>query len=64
MLDAGTTDADEVIEELGHEPNGYFWDSIAQLLVDAEAPYLAGRFRLRPGGRHVRRPRIRPASAR
>jgi hypothetical protein len=44
MLDAGTTDVDEVIEELGHEPNGYFWEGIAQLLVDTEAPRLEGRF--------------------
>ena len=29
MLVAGTTDVDEVIEELGHEPNGYFWEGIA-----------------------------------
>src|SRR5919112_1688203 len=44
MLDAGTTDVDEVIEELGHEPNGYFWEGIAQMLVDTEAPRLEGRF--------------------
>jgi hypothetical protein len=29
MLDADTTDVDEVIEELGHEPNGYIWEGIA-----------------------------------
>lgn len=50
MLDAGTTDVDEVIEELGHEPNGYFWEGIAQLLVDTEAPRLAGRFHYDPEG--------------
>jgi hypothetical protein len=50
LLDAGTTDVDEVIEQLGHEPNGYFWEGIAQLLVDAEAPHLAGRFGYDPEG--------------
>lgn len=44
MLNAGSTDVDDVIEELGHEPNGYFWEGIAQLLVSAEAPALEGRF--------------------
>jgi hypothetical protein len=41
MLVAGTTDVDDVIEALGHEPNGYFWEGVAQLLVDTEA--LRGR---------------------
>lgn len=50
MLDAGTTDVDEVIEELGHEPNGHFWAGIAQLLVDTEAPGLEGRFDYDPEG--------------
>jgi Immunity protein 51 len=44
VLDAATTDVDEVIEELGHGPNGYFWEGIAQLLVDGEASHLEGRF--------------------
>jgi Immunity protein 51 len=39
LLDAGTTDVDVVIEELDHEPNGYFWEGVAQLLVDTEAPH-------------------------
>jgi hypothetical protein len=50
LLDAGTTDVDEVIEELDHEPNGYFWEGIAQLLVDTEAPHLQGRFECDPEG--------------
>jgi hypothetical protein len=50
LLDAGTTRADDVIEELGHEPNGYFWEGVAQLLVSAEAPALAGRFSYDPEG--------------
>lgn len=44
LLNAGETPVDEVIGELGHEPNGYFWEGIAQLLVRAEAPHLQGRF--------------------
>ncbi|MGS2620068.1 Imm51 family immunity protein [Micromonospora sp. LZ34] len=49
-LDAGTTDVDDVVEELGHEPNGYFWEGIAQLIVTNEAPGLAGRFSYDPEG--------------
>lgn len=43
-LVAGTTDVDDVIAELGHEPNGPFWEGIAELLVAAEAPALAGAY--------------------
>ncbi|MFI6079270.1 Imm51 family immunity protein [Actinoplanes sp. NPDC051343] len=43
-LNAGSTDVDEVVEDLGHEPNGYFWAGIAELLVSTEAPDLNGRF--------------------
>ncbi len=50
LLDAGTTDVDDVIEELGHEPNGYFWEGVAQLLVSTEAPALEGRFSYDPEG--------------
>ena len=50
MLDAGTTDVDEVIEELGHEPNGYFFEGIAQLLIDTEAPHLERRLNYDPEG--------------
>lgn len=39
-----------MVEELGHEPNGYFWEGIAQLLVDIEAPVLQGRFGYDPEG--------------
>ncbi|WP_233513335.1 Imm51 family immunity protein [Micromonospora craterilacus] len=43
-LEAGTTDVDDVIRELGHEPNGYFWEGVAELLVASEAASLGGRF--------------------
>lgn len=49
-LEAGTTDVDDVIRELGHEANGYFWEGIAELLVASEAPNLAGRFSPDPEG--------------
>ncbi|MFI5842067.1 Imm51 family immunity protein [Catenuloplanes sp. NPDC051500] len=49
-LIAGSTPVDGVISELGHEPNGYFWEGVAQLLVRAEAPHLLGRFRYDPEG--------------
>lgn len=62
LLNAGTTDVDEVIESLGHEPNGYFWEGVAQLLVDTEAPSLQGRFEYDPeGGMFVAYGSDRPA---
>ncbi|MEV4629190.1 Imm51 family immunity protein [Micromonospora sp. NPDC049523] len=50
LLNAGTTDVDDVVAELGHEPNGYFWEGVAQLLVSNEAPTLEGRFAYDPEG--------------
>ncbi|MEV5751653.1 immunity 51 family protein [Actinoallomurus sp. NPDC052308] len=50
LLDAGTTQVDGLVEQLGHEPNGYFWEGVAQFLVDTEAPTLAGRFSYDPEG--------------
>jgi hypothetical protein len=43
-LVAGTTDVDALIVELGHEPNGYFWEGIVELLIATEAAGLEGRF--------------------
>lgn len=48
VLDAGTTAVDDVVDELGHTPNGYFWEGAAQLLVATEAPDLDGRFEYDP----------------
>ncbi|WP_426512853.1 Imm51 family immunity protein [Dactylosporangium sp. McL0621] len=50
LLNAGSTAVDEVVEELGHEPNGYFWEGVARLLVATEAPELEGRFGYDPEG--------------
>ncbi|WP_184615445.1 Imm51 family immunity protein [Sphaerisporangium krabiense] len=50
LLDAGTTQVDDVVEELGHEPNGYFWEGVARVLVDTEAAALEGRFSYDPEG--------------
>lgn len=50
LLDAGTTQVDELVEELGHEPNGYFWEGVARFLVSTEAPTLKGRFQYDPEG--------------
>ncbi|GAA2611512.1 hypothetical protein GCM10010399_47970 [Dactylosporangium fulvum] len=44
-LVAGTTGVDDVIVELGHEPNGVFWEGIAELLIMSEARHLDGQFR-------------------
>ncbi|MFI0451132.1 Imm51 family immunity protein [Actinomadura sp. 6N118] len=43
LLGAGETPVDQVIEELGHEPNGYFWEGAAEFLVTTEAPALEER---------------------
>jgi hypothetical protein len=48
LLDAGSTAADDVIEQLGHEPNGYFWEGVARFLVRTQAPALDGRFSYDP----------------
>ncbi|MDT3438750.1 Imm51 family immunity protein [Pseudofrankia sp. BMG5.37] len=50
VLQAGTTGVDDLIEQLGHEPNGYFWEGAAQLLVGAQAPALADRLTYDPEG--------------
>ncbi|GAB3068398.1 hypothetical protein GCM10027186_21720 [Micromonospora schwarzwaldensis] len=50
LLDAGTTPVDALVEELGHEPNGYFWKGVAEVLVRTEAPTLHGRFAYDPEG--------------
>lgn len=50
LLNAGDTSVDELIEDLGHEPNGYFWDGVARLLVESHAPDLAERFETDPEG--------------
>ena len=44
LLNTGTTPVDGLIKQLGHEPNGYFWEGIAQLLVKADDPALEDRF--------------------
>ncbi|WP_238013105.1 Imm51 family immunity protein [Dactylosporangium sp. AC04546] len=44
LLNAGTTDVDGVVEELGHEPGGYFWEGVARYLVAHDKPGLDGRF--------------------
>lgn len=49
-LEAGTTDVDDVISELGHEPNGYFWEGIVELLVSTQA------LPLRRASRPIRKP--------
>ena len=50
LLHAGTTPVDALVEELGHEPNGYFWEGVARRLVATEAPSLESRFDYDPEG--------------
>ena len=44
LLNEGETSVDELIEDLGHTANGYFWTGVARWLVTYEAPALEGRF--------------------
>jgi hypothetical protein len=48
LLNAGTTSVDGLIEQLGHTPNGYFWEGVARVLVSTKAPALEGRFSYDP----------------
>lgn len=50
LLDAGTTRVDGTVEQLGHEPNGYFWEGVARFLVGTEAKSLEGRVSYDPEG--------------
>ncbi|GAA3954217.1 hypothetical protein GCM10023085_40890 [Actinomadura viridis] len=50
LLNAGTTQVDELVEHLGHEPNGSFWEGVARFLVSTEAENLEGRFSYDPEG--------------
>ncbi|WP_433088329.1 Imm51 family immunity protein [Dactylosporangium sp. CA-052675] len=62
LLNAGTTAVDGLVEELGHEANGYFWEGVAQLLVATGAPELEGRVKYDPeGGMFVAYGTDRPA---
>lgn len=44
LLNTGTTAVDDTISELGHEPNGYFWEGVAMILVEKHAPEIAEGF--------------------
>jgi len=50
QLVAGTTPVDDVIEELGHEPNGHFWGSVAEYVMQTDAPELGDLLDLNPEG--------------
>ncbi|MFB4318280.1 Imm51 family immunity protein [Actinomadura sp. 21ATH] len=50
LLNAGTTRVDDLVEQLDHEPNGYFWEGVARYLVSTEAGDLEGRFSYDPEG--------------
>jgi hypothetical protein len=42
LLETHEAPVHDLIEELEHEPNGYFWQGIAELLITSEAPDLTG----------------------
>jgi hypothetical protein len=48
LLNTGTTAVDDTISELGHEPNGYFWEGVAMILVEKKAPEIADGFSYDP----------------
>lgn len=50
LLNAGDTSVDDRAVELGFEPNGYFWEGVAQLLMRSKAPHLEERLGLDPEG--------------
>jgi hypothetical protein len=41
-LDTGVPVVDAVVEQLGHEPNGPFWDGVAEWLIRTQFPALEG----------------------
>jgi hypothetical protein len=47
LLDVLTA-VDGAIKEVGHEPNGYFWEGVARYLVQTEAPALGNRISYDP----------------
>ncbi len=49
-MEVGGLPFDQEVTGLGHEPGGYFWEVIAQVIVANEAPELEGRLRLDPEG--------------
>lgn len=38
------TQVDELVIAAGHEPNGYFWEGIAESLIRTEAPVFEGLY--------------------
>ena len=50
LLLSAPTAVDGDIKEVGHEPNGYFWEGVARYLVQTEAPALADRIFYDPEG--------------
>jgi hypothetical protein len=48
VLPAGETPAEQAISDSGHAGNGYFWEGVAQRLVEERAPDLATRLSYDP----------------
>ena len=43
LLPTGELPADDAIVRAGHEPNGPFWEGVAEWLIRTKLPHLAGR---------------------
>lgn len=41
LMQVGELAVDEAIVTAGHEPNGYFWEGVAQFLIASEKPEIA-----------------------
>ncbi|MBT0767331.1 hypothetical protein KIH74_00245 [Kineosporia sp. J2-2] len=50
LLTAGDTPSDTAVDEAGHEPNGYFWEGMAEWLIRTRVPELDGRLKFDPEG--------------
>jgi len=50
LLLSPPTAVDGAIKEVGHVPNGYFWEGVARYLVQTEAPVLEDRIFYDPEG--------------
>jgi BRCT domain type II-containing protein len=50
LMNVGDTKVDELVFKLGHEPNGYFWEGVAEVLVQTEANQLEERVNYDPEG--------------
>ncbi len=49
-LECGSTPVDDAINAEGHEPNGYFWQGVAEVVCASRAPQLVEQVEFDPEG--------------